>query len=146
MDIKWTNKNVEKLGVFFGNDDPALATYNKIIPSLTKRLNYWKQFKLTQIGKARVLEIFLASKLIYATKFYPIPTDIQSKLQKAISDYINFPQKVPTIAQEEMWKTKPYGGIKLINLKIKSETSKAKWLIEIATNPSLKLNLDISLA
>ena len=64
-------------------------------------------------------------------------------MQKIISNYINSPQKVNTIAQEEMWKTPPYGGIKLINLKIKSQTSKAKWLIDIATNPDLKINLEI---
>ena len=42
-----------------------------------------------------------------------------------------------------MWKVKCYGGIKLINIQIKSETSKAKWMIEMATNPDLKINLDI---
>ena len=76
-------------------------------------------------------------------KFYPIPICMQNSMQKIIFNYINFPQKVNTIAQEEMWKTPPRGGIKLINLKIKSQTSKAKWLIDIATNPDLKLNLDI---
>ena len=53
IDVKWTSKNVFNLGVFFGNDDPAAASYNKVIPGLKKLLNYWKQFKLTQIGKAR---------------------------------------------------------------------------------------------
>ena len=143
MDIKWTNKNVENLGVVFGNNDPASATYNKIIPSFNKRLNYWKQFKLSQIGKARVVEIFLASKLIYAIKYYPIPLNIQVILQKSIFEYVNFPPKVNTIAQEEMWKTKQYGGIKLINIQTKSQTSKAKWLVEISTNLHLKINLDI---
>ena len=28
----WTNQNVENLGVFFGTDDPALHTFNKIVP------------------------------------------------------------------------------------------------------------------
>ena len=42
-----------------------------------------------------------------------------------------------------MWKVKSHGGIKLINIKIKSEISKAKWLIEIVTNPDLKMNLYI---
>ena len=68
---------------------------------------------------------------------------MQKSLQKSIIEYINFPNKVNTISQEEMWKTKQYGGIKLVNLQIKSETSKAKWLVEIATNPHLKINLDI---
>ena len=65
--IKWTNKNIETLGVYFGNDNPALATFQKLIPNLVKRLHYWKQFRLTQLGKARVVENFLASKIIYAT-------------------------------------------------------------------------------
>ena len=56
-----------------------------------------------------------------------------------IFEYVSFPQKVITIAQKEMWKIKAYGGIKLINIQIKSETSKAKWLIELVTNPTLKL-------
>ena len=64
-------------------------------------------------------------------------------MQKAIFDYINFPNQVITISQAEMWKTKTKGGIKLINIQIKSETAKAKWLLEIATNDELKLNLMI---
>ena len=93
------------------------------------------------MGKARVVEIFLASKLIYATKFYPIPSIMRNIMQKAIFDYINFPNQVITISQAEMWKTKTKGGIKLMNIQLKSETAKAKWLIEIATNDGLHLNL-----
>ena len=94
MDIKWTNKNIERLGVFFGNDDPASATYDKIFPSLNRRLNYWKQFQLSQIGKARVVEMFLLSKLIYAIRFYTIPPYAKKEMQKVIFEYINFPNKV----------------------------------------------------
>jgi len=39
-DIEWTSANVKALGVYFGNDNPALATYTNITPSLIKRLNY----------------------------------------------------------------------------------------------------------
>ena len=42
-----------------------------------------------------------------------------------------------TIAQQEMWKTLPSGGIKLMNIEVKSQTSKVKWLVEIATNTSV---------
>ena len=141
MDIKWTSKNVENLGVFFGNENPAIDTFNTILPSFTKRLNFWKQFKLTQIGKTRVVEIFLASKLIYATRFYPIPQDIQKTMQTAIYSYINFPSKVHTIGQAEMWKSKLNGGLKLINLAVKSGSAKVKWLIDIVTKENLNVNL-----
>ena len=42
-----------------------------------------------------------------------------------------------------MWKIKTYGGCKLVNVQIKSETSKAKWLMEMVTKPQFKINLDI---
>ena len=143
MKIKWTSKNVENLGVFFGNKNPAGDMYDKMIPSLIKRLNYWKQFKLTQMGKARTVEIFLISKLIYATKFYPIPENIQKTMQKAIYDYVNHPNNIHTIAQREMWKTKENGGLKLINIQLKSGVAKAKWLIEMMSDEKLASNLAI---
>ena len=142
IDITWTSKNVENLGVFFGNADPGKETFNKIFPSVYKRLNYWKQFKLSQIGKARVVDMFLISKLTYAMKFYPIPQDIVKGLQKAIFEFVNFPNKVVTIRQEEWWKTKLYGGIKLINVQLKSAQSKSKWEMGIATNSEMETNLN----
>ena len=69
LNIKWTNKNVENLGVYFGNDNPASATFTKILPKIIRSMNYWKQFRLCKLAKARVIEIFHASKLWYATRF-----------------------------------------------------------------------------
>ena len=74
LNIKWTSKDVENLGVFFGNDGPALATCQKLLPKVTRSMNYWKQFRLSKLAKARVIEIFHASNLWYAARFYPIPS------------------------------------------------------------------------
>ena len=143
IQIKWTNKNVKNLGLYFGNEDPHIATYNDIIPSINRRLNYWKQFRLTQIGKTRVVDVFLASKLIYALKFYSIPKDMQKTIQVNIFSFVNFPQKVVTISQAEMWKLKLHGGLKLVNIDTKSNASKVKWLIDIVSKPDLKTSFDI---
>ena len=143
MNIHWTSTNVKNLGVFFGNITPEVYTFNDIIPNVKKRLNYWKQFKLSHLGKARVVEMFLASTLIYAIKFYIIPTDIEKDLRQSILQYVNFPEKCTTNTQLEMWRLKEKGGIKSVNLQIKSEISKAKWLLELASNPELKAHLHI---
>ena len=42
-----------------------------------------------------------------------------------------------------MWKTIPLGGIKLLNVRLKSRVSKVKWLIELASDHNLRLHLDI---
>ena len=141
--IEWTSKNVKNLGVYFGNDNPAFHTFNSIMPGVNRRLNYWKQFHLSIIGKARAIEIFIASKLVYAIKFYKIPKEVESKFRSDIFDYINYLKKVKTIAQKEMWRPKDQGGIKLVNIQIKSEISKVKWLMEIASDPICKIHLHI---
>ena len=140
--IKWTSGDVENLGIFFGNENPSLKTFQKIVPKFKKRLSYWKQFTLSKIGKACVSERFLASKLIYAIKFYPIPDQFRKEIQDSIFQYFNFPNKVITIGQKETWKIKKDGGCKLVNIQVKSETSKAKWLMEIATNPEFRIHLE----
>ena len=85
--------------------------------------------------------MFLASKMVYAIKFYPIPDTFRQKIQNSIFNCFNFPNKEVTIGQKETWKIKTNGGCKLVNIQIKSETSKAKWLMEITTNPDFKIHL-----
>ena len=91
--IKWTNKNVFNLGVYLGNDNPAHKNFQALIPKCTSTLNFWKQFNLSQMGKARVVEMFVVSQLSYASKFYTIPTKMIDTLQREICIYMNYPYK-----------------------------------------------------
>ena len=140
--IKWTSGDVRNLGIYFGNENPDFKTFQEIVPEFKKRLGYWHRFTLSKMGKSRTVQMFLASKLVYAIKFYPIPLKFRNEIQESIFKYINFPNRVITIGQKEMWKIKKNGGCKLVNIQVKSETSKAKWLMEIATNPDLKIHLE----
>ena len=92
MNIKWTNGNVKTLGVYFGNDEPGRKTIEEIIPKIKKSMDFWKQFKLNALAKARIIEIFHASRLWYASSFYDIPDTLRKQLQKYFIDYINFPR------------------------------------------------------
>ena len=141
MGIKWTNANVKNLGIYFGNDNPAKQTFDEMTPSIKRSLNYWKQFKLSKFAKSRVIEIFHSSKLWYAATFYPIPEDTIKQLKTAFLDYINFPrQNRPTVSQQEMAKLRMDGGLKLINIQTKSETSKIMWLMELLHKKDLNLH------
>ena len=68
---------------------------------------------------------------------------MQLEIQNDILSYAIFPHKVATVAQKEMWKTKHSGGLKLVNIQLKSETSKAKWLFEMAPKENPFTNLTI---
>ena len=140
MSITWTSANVKTLGVYFGNDDPGRATFAEIMPKIHHSMNYWKQFRLSKLAKARVIEIFHASRLWYAAQFYPLPAAMEKALQQRFFDYVNYPQKV-TISQAEMQKLRAHGGAKLVNITVKSEASKIRWLMDLCTNPQLVTHL-----
>ena len=42
-----------------------------------------------------------------------------------------------------MWKLNRYGGIKLMNLEVKSQSAQAKWMIQLASDENFRLNLDM---
>ena len=140
LGLDWTNENIFHLGVYVGNKDPAQKTFEGFIPKIKNSLNFWKPFKLCVLSKARVIEIFHASRLWYAAQFYPIPTNTVKELQRSFLEYINFPHKQVMVNQRECMKLKRDGGIKLINIKCKSEASKIQWLVSICTNPELSLH------
>ena len=99
------------------------------MPKVKKKLNYWKQFyELTTMAKARVIEIFLASKLWYAASFYNIPKEMLEDMQKSFFEFINFPRQKETISQEEMKRLRLDGGAKLIDIDAKSEAYRICWL------------------
>ena len=140
LGIKWTSSNIFHLGVFVGNDDPAVKTFEQICPKIHKGLDYWKPFKFSVLSKARIIETFHASRLWYAARFYCIPPEQDLALQKAFTEYINFPLKKNTVNQGELQKLKVDGGLKLVNIKLKSEASKIKWLMSLCVNPDLSLH------
>ena len=143
MDIQWTNTNVEHLGVFFGTADPAKSTFDGLLPHLLQTMTFWKTFYLSKLAKARVLEIFVASKLLYASKFYCMPKPFYTSLQKQFTQFINWPRKLGTVSETEMLRLRPDGGLKLLHLLTKSQASKCAWLVRLVTTPALSLNLNL---
>ena len=142
LGLQWTKDNVKGLGVFFGNTDPSDETFRDIMPKIKKSMNFWKQFNLSKFSKARVIEIFHASRLWYASQFYPVPTRYKVDLQKSFKNYVNFPRS-PTVSESEMKKLRLDGGIKLIDIQTKVEASRCMWLLNLIENPNLATHLAV---
>ena len=140
LGIRWTNKNIKTLGVYFGNSDPAKQTFEEIIPKIKRSLNYWKQFKLSTFAKARVIEIFHASRLWYAATFYNIPVSMVKDLQDSFFEYINFPHSTVTVSQAEMKKLRLHGGVKLVDIQTKTDTYRVRWLMELVADENLSFH------
>ena len=142
--ITFTNTNVKTLGIYVGNADPASQTFEEIATKMNKTLNYWKPFRLNKFAKARVIEIFHASKLWYAANFYPIPADILKRLSDDMWSFINYPSNKITVARATAIKLRCDGGLKLVDIQTKSVASKVHWLMELVSDQSLKINLKVA--
>ena len=141
LGIRWTNGNVKNLGVYFGNDRPDLITFGSIVDEIKRSLDFWKQFRLCVFAKARVIEIFHASRLWFASTFYNVPPDVLVDLQRCFRDFVNFPGKVVTVAEVECQKLREDGGIKLIDIATKCRAYRIMWLIDLIKNEELQLHL-----
>ena len=141
--IKWSNKNVHYVGLYVGHDQPDVHTFNEIVPKMKKRLNFWKPLALPLLSKSRVIEIYHASKLFYALNFYTLPPDFEKDISAVFMDYITFPKNgtAPQVSRSEMEKLRLDGGLKLINITIKSQTPKVHWLVRLVSDPDLKTHL-----
>ena len=143
MDIAWTSDNVKALGIYLGNNKPEEQTLQEIYEKMKKAINFWKGFYFSKFGKARIVEIFISSRLWYAAKFVSIPEKYQKQFQVLVSDYMNYPNKTNHIAEKELIKLREDGGIKLIHINTKAIASRIKWLSEVITNWELAVNKEI---
>ena len=146
LPLKFTSSNIKNLGVYFGNDNPATQTFTDILPKIRRSLNYWKRFPLTKLAKARVVEMFLLSRIWYAATFYAIPKQITKQLEDEVFDYINAPLKSTTVSRFECQKQLKHGGLNLISVPTRSTASKVHWLMRLCIEPALATNLAITTA
>ena len=62
--IKWTSKNVKYLGVYVGNDSPALQTF---LPKIKRTVDFWKPLKLKFSRFSPLVCLFILSNTIIHT-------------------------------------------------------------------------------
>ena len=140
MGISWSNENVKCLGVYFGNRQPEKASLDEIYHKMKTSVQFWKRFYFSKFAKARIIEIFISSKLWYVAKFIAIPEKYYKKFQKLFLEFLNHPNKSNLISEDEMFKLRNDGGLKLINIKTKTLASKCKWLLDVLSNHELNIN------
>ena len=68
---------------------------------------------------------------------------MEKEINDAFTDYIKFPRKTNEVSKIEMEKLRSCGGIKLINIKLKSETPKIDWLFNLISDDNLHIHLNI---
>ena len=88
FNLDWKNSKVKSLGIWIGNED---TTNEKFIEQQSKihyKWNFWKRARLSLIGKVKVLNIFILSRLWYRTGFQNISNDMEVNIHQGILNFI----------------------------------------------------------
>ena len=76
------------LSIWIGNEDATNENFIEQQSKIKNKLNFWKRVRLLLIGRIKVLNTFIFSRLWYRTEFRNIPNDIERSIHQVILDFI----------------------------------------------------------
>ena len=139
LGLKWTNGNVEFLGPHIGNDRESASriTFEIVKNSIKNKISYWNPKHISLKGKAKILNIFVLSKLWSTLEILDIPDNTLDELNRMIKAYF-----WNDLHQRELKVIcYPYheGGLNLQSIVYKMNAFRIKWLSELLGKDSTKI-------
>ena len=133
MNLKWSNQEVENLGVYIGNDRKKASqnTFSIIKDSIKGKISYWNNKSISLKGKVKLLNIFVLSKLWNALECHDIPKDDIVDINGFIKSFVwkGYNQRQLAVLSYPYSK----GGLALQSIECKMETFRLKWIENLMT-------------
>ena len=85
---KWTSGKVNVLGLWLGNQDTSGDIFNELYTKIKLNLAFWKGRNLSLIGRVRVINIYILSRLWYRTEIFSVPKNLLTEIEKDILHFI----------------------------------------------------------
>ena len=130
FNIDWKSNKVRVLGIWVGNEDTTNYNFIEQEFKTKNKLQFWKRASLSLIGKIKVLNIFILSRLWYRTEFQNIPKNLKLVVHQGILDFI-WGKKKHQISIASLKLSRENGGLNLIDLQNKITTQRIKWLLDL---------------
>ena len=130
--IKW-ERQITVLGIIFTADETTTRdlNYSILLQKIRAITTLWSVRSLTVIGKILVVNTLFVSKFVYKLMCIYSPTEkFLKEFRKVIMDFI-WDSKKPKIACKKLIQTYTYGGLNLVDLRLKNISLKAAWIDRI---------------
>ena len=129
LGIKWPDKPIKCLGVYFFNDIDKLVEYNLsiVLERCTNILKAWNIQKLSIKGKVLVANTLVIPQILYLSTIIKVPDTVISNLQNKLVNFI-WEGKPPKIKYACLINKIENGGLKLQDIDSKIRSLKLKWL------------------
>ena len=87
-------------------------------------MNYWRGKGISLIGRVKVVNIFILSRLWHRTKIMSINPELLKTYEKLIRDFVWQNKQGGRVRQEVLQLSYEEGGLQLANIKIKTQTQR----------------------
>ena len=129
--IKWPDKPIKALGVYFTYDIKLLHETNFIerLDSIKKLINIWSSRGLSIYGKVTVIKSLLIPKFVYISSLLPTPKELVKDLNRLLFKFLwkgtDKVTRASTINDFE------HGGLKMIDIDSMIISLRLPWLKRI---------------
>ena len=130
FDCKWTNDKVLTLGLWIGNKDTAEILFTEQLAKIKSKGSYWKPRKLSLIGRVRVANISILSRLWYRTELFSIPPNILRELDSYIIEFV-WNEKKHEVSKKLLCASLENRGLGLTEITNKIFAQRIVWLSEL---------------
>ena len=116
--IKWPEKPIKALGVYFTYDQKLLQEKNFIerLDSIKKLINIWSARGLLIYGKVTIIKSFLIPKYIYICSILPTPKELLKELSKILSLFKFLWKGVEKVTRASVINENEEGGLRMVDL------------------------------
>ena len=127
--LKWTQDPVHTLGVYLtGNENEHYdLNYKEKICKLKQLLDSWKCRRLSLKGKVTVINTLAISKLLYLVNSIWVPPRVYTEVKALITDFL-WSGGSSKIAYSTLIQGIDTGGLKLVDLQLKTKSFSASWV------------------
>ena len=85
---KWTSDKVKVLGLWLDNQDTTRDIFNELYTKTKLKLVFWKGRNISLIGRVRVINIYMLSRLCYRTEIFSVPKNLLTEIEKDVLDSV----------------------------------------------------------
>ena len=129
--VKWPDKPIKALGVYFTYDQKLLKEKNFIerLDSIKKLINIWSARGLSIYGKVTIIKSFLIPKYIYVCSILPTPKELLKELNKILFKFLW--KGVDKVTRASVINEYEEGGLRMVDLECMVKSLRLAWLKRI---------------
>ena len=136
--LKWKNDHVKALGIYVGNKVGASGSktlselnFAEQIEKIKNKMNYWRGKGITLIGRIKVLNIFILSRLWYRTNIWSITKDQLHILKTMIGNFVWKGKQGARVRQGVLNLEYEMGGLQLVDIECKTKVQRLKRIMHL---------------